>query len=150
MTWQGAGPGSERRHEMSDFQPPPDGLPKRRKLDELFADEPFLSPTMRASRLHEKLQEMEARGESTQDMPTEAFVAARPPGTARPGGEDDMLLRANEMVGLAEASEYLRASFAVRRAWSAQGRISPGCAARLHKFHEGTLVQWLKGIGRRA
>jgi hypothetical protein len=138
---------------MSDYILPPDGQPKQRKLDELFADEPFLSPTMKASRLHEKLQEMETRGEAAQGLPTEAFVAARPPGPARSEGENNsaaLLLPANEMVGLVDAADYLRASFAVRRAWSAQGRISPGCAARLHKFHEGTLVQWLKGIGRRA
>ena len=43
--------------------PNPDlnGDAKKRKLDELFADEPYLSPTMKARLLHEKLQQAEER-----------------------------------------------------------------------------------------
>lgn len=36
-------------------QTPPES--RRRKLDDLFGDEPFLSPTMKARRLHEKMLE---------------------------------------------------------------------------------------------
>ena len=38
---------------QSDLTLPPET--RRRKLDDLFSDEPFLSPTMRARRLHEKI-----------------------------------------------------------------------------------------------
>jgi hypothetical protein len=38
---------------QSDLTLPPET--RRRKLDDLFSDEPFLSPTMKARRLHEKI-----------------------------------------------------------------------------------------------
>lgn len=73
-----------------DGLPDPDDLrgtgeaeetPRRRKLDELFADEPFLSPTMKARRLHEKLNTMriEEQGQqAAQGLPTEAYVQSAP------------------------------------------------------------------------
>src|SRR5690242_1164317 len=33
---------------------------RKQQLEALFADEPFLSPTMKARRLHEKLRELQA------------------------------------------------------------------------------------------
>lgn len=40
---------------MNDLYSPESNLARQRKLDALFADQPFLSATMRASRLHERL-----------------------------------------------------------------------------------------------
>jgi excisionase family DNA binding protein len=39
---------------MNEFHSPESNLARQRKLDALFADQPFLSATMRASRLHER------------------------------------------------------------------------------------------------
>jgi excisionase family DNA binding protein len=39
---------------MNEFYSPESNIARQRKLDALFADQPFLSPTMRASRLHER------------------------------------------------------------------------------------------------
>lgn len=50
---------------------------KRRKLDELFADEPYLSATMKANRLHEKLKMLEEQERAAQGLPTEAYVVDR-------------------------------------------------------------------------
>ncbi len=41
---------------------------RKRRIDELFADEPFLSATMKAKRLHEKLES----GPVTFDVPTQS------------------------------------------------------------------------------
>jgi hypothetical protein len=54
-----------------------DDLQRRRKLDELFADEPFLSPTMKARRLHEKIQGYQEQNGAAQGLPTRAFVLDR-------------------------------------------------------------------------
>ena len=40
---------------MNEFYSPESNTARQRKLDALFADQPFLSTTMRASRLHERL-----------------------------------------------------------------------------------------------
>src|SRR5437016_35164 len=52
---------------------PYDGDERRRRVDELFADEPFLSPTMRARRLHE----MQANS-ATPSTPAEPVNGAAP------------------------------------------------------------------------
>ena len=57
MTWPAGGPAMQRQPEMNNSQPPRPEDVRQRKLDELFGDEPFLSPTMKARRLHEKSAE---------------------------------------------------------------------------------------------
>ena len=54
-----------------------DDLQRRRKVDELFADEPFLSPTMKARRLHEKIEGYQEQNGAAQGLPTRAFVLDR-------------------------------------------------------------------------
>jgi len=57
--------------------------PRRRRLDELFADEPHLSATMKARRLHEKLRELEGEPDlAAQGLPATAYVGSLP-GSAR-------------------------------------------------------------------
>ncbi|HZP84211.1 MAG TPA: hypothetical protein VFB21_21395 [Chthonomonadaceae bacterium] len=93
------------------------------RLDDLFADEPYLSPTMKARRLHEKLQEIQNAARRAEMLPEERTLYAPPlpdtPSAAR--------------VSLSQAALYLRAGLALR----------PDTPASLLRFREQTLRQWL-------
>ena len=53
MTSRADGPSLRRRHKMTNPHAAATEATRQRKLDDLFGDEPFLSPTMKARRLHE-------------------------------------------------------------------------------------------------
>ena len=94
---------------------------RNKRLDELFADEPHLSPTMKARRLHEKLAA--AQGNSADWVPV---VPPLPDTTA---------LKA-QTVSLGEAAEILRAG--------ADGTApTDATMARLFRFRDTTLTRWL-------
>ncbi|HZT43760.1 MAG TPA: hypothetical protein VFA07_16455 [Chthonomonadaceae bacterium] len=119
---------------------------RRRRLDDLFADEPYLSTTMKARRLHEKLQELRAREQAVQEPPTDARLRER---SSPPGAEnsDPALLpeesgvdersQAVDRVSLVRAAEYLRAG-------TSPGQLEPPYAARLLHFREQVLMKWLE------
>ena len=92
---------------------------RMKRLDELFADEPHLSPTMKARRLHEKM-DANAAGKA-QKAPV---VPPLPPtfGT--------------QTVSLARAAEILRHS----AEWTAPPDAE---TMRLFRFRETVLTQWL-------
>jgi hypothetical protein len=124
-----------------------DSDPRRRKLDELFADEPFLSPTMKARRLHEKLQKMEEQEDgATVDLPTEAYVM-RPPIRRVQASEFDSgsgrLSAPTTTVSLSQAAEFYRAESAV------SSSIDPACADSLIRFRDQVLKTWLEGLPER-
>ena len=95
---------------------------RNKRLDELFADEPHLSPTMKARRLHEKLEAAQASpaGWVPAVPPLPDFVAEPKPQT----------------VSLAQAAEILRAGVG----WTAPNDTT---VARLFRFRDTTLTQWL-------
>src|SRR2546430_17477557 len=72
-TWTAGAHAWRRRPDMENNDKAYDPEPRRLKLDELFGDEPFLSPTMKARRLHEKLQEDQSSG-----FPTEVVIKKKP------------------------------------------------------------------------
>jgi len=117
-------------------------------LDELFADEPFLSATMKARRLHEKMQELEEQEEgAAQGMPFQAFVREVSPAPALSSNGFSHAAaaappREEEMIRLHEAADYLRAG-------SERSRVSPACAERLLHFRDETLVKWLESVPER-
>src|SRR5262245_5473010 len=126
---------------MKNSQQPQNGDSRQRQLEALFADEPFLSPTMKARRLHEKLQELRAEEPvATERTPKrtresnlpfwnedeEAPAFLRP--ERKPGSEARM--------SFAEATAYLR-----RSAASSADLISP--PDRLSHFRTQVLPQWL-------
>ena len=95
---------------------------RMKRLDELFADEPHLSPTMKARRLHEKL-DADAAGK-TRGIP---IVPPLPKLEAGIG---------TQTVSLTRATEILRNS----AAWTAPTDAE---TARLFRFRETVLLQWL-------
>ena len=95
---------------------------RRKRLDELFADEPHLSPTMKARRLHEKLEAAQAC--HTGWVPT---VPPLPVSVTEPK---------TRTVSLARAAEILRTS--------ADWTMPPDTlTAQLFRFRDAALTQWL-------
>lgn len=132
---------------MNGGEKPLEQEPKRRKLDELFADEPFLSTTMKARRLHEKLRQYHhAELDAEQLLPTEAFVQDRPARSHSAGGysSDRTTGLEEEAVSLSVAASYLRAQ---RVGISPEGeQMSAALAERLLRFRDEVLPEWLKGM----
>ena len=91
---------------------------RRLRLEEIFAEEPHLSPTMKAQRLHEKMQG--AKGEVR-------FLPVVPP--LPQNGAAKMSLR--------EAGERLRTG----ADWNALTHNAAN--TRLFRFRDTTLRQWL-------
>src|SRR5437016_3668498 len=86
-----ASPTRQRQREMNDREQPFDAEARRRRLDALFADEPFLSPTMKARRLYEKLHELPGGETPERDLPEPPVDAARPrPESAHPPVEAEV------------------------------------------------------------
>jgi excisionase family DNA binding protein len=70
---------------MNELYSPESNIARQRKLDALFADQPYLSTTMRASRLHERL-EQPAAACVLQPLPDEADEILRKMVEGRAGG----------------------------------------------------------------
>jgi len=129
---------------------------KRRKLDELFADEPFLSPTMKARRLHEKLHDQveervpEKKTEpASQELPTSAYVRSASEQPAPQSGPqlsetywaDSQGGAPPRTVSLVDAAIFLRSKGAqVPRTVNVQAQT------RLTAFRDGSLKNWIKAI----
>jgi hypothetical protein len=134
-----------------DEEPP---TQKRRRLDELFADEPFLSPTMKARRLHEKLNEQtgdasDVGASQAQGLPAEAYVRSVPerPELRLDNGVDPLQAQQNAgapAVSLIDAAIYLRSR-------GLQAPRTVGIAARdnLTRFRDTLLVSWLRAVEER-
>ena len=52
---------------------PSDEIGRSRHLDELFADEPFLSPTMKARQMHEKMLELRLSQGAANERPAQSL-----------------------------------------------------------------------------
>ena len=98
---------------------------RNKRLDELFADEPHLSPTMMARRLHEKLEA--AQAENSGWIP---IVPPLPDAGAEPKAQT---------VSLTQAAEILRAS----ADWTAP---ADAAMARLFRFRDTALTRWLAAV----
>lgn len=122
---------------MDQRQLPYDEEERRRRLDALFADEPFLSPTMRARRLQEK-------------QPAATKVAEAPAAVEKPVAETPAFVREaapwkENIVSSPESdSPTLRLADAVTRLRSAASSDD-----RLRRFREEILTEWLKSAPKR-
>jgi hypothetical protein len=131
----------------NDSQQPLDDNARKLLLKSLFADDPFLSPTMKARCLHEKLQEMRAR----ETVPEERIQERRAepdrlfwiegqdePASLRPGRKPESEVR----ISFEEATECLRRTvFPTPYANTAPDR--------LNHFRTQVLPQWLQKVPRR-
>lgn len=100
---------------------------RRKRLDELFADEPHLSPTMKARRLHEKLNGFDAQT----DLPARAFV----PDT-RPIPAQNTLL---QPLSWQTCEAYFHGRYEA-------SLMDEETARRLHEWGRGTLREWLRRL----
>jgi hypothetical protein len=127
---------------------------KRRRLDELFADEPFLSPTMKARRLHEKLDEQAGdfpdlgASQAAQGLPAEAYVRSvseRPEPAPLPVAPSGITPDAGApAVSLIDAAIFLRSH-------GQQAPRTVGSAARenLIRFRDMQLLTWARAVEER-
>src|SRR2546426_503609 len=91
---------------------------RRRRLDEIFADQPFLSVTMRASRIHEEADD------------SWSVPAAGVP---------------QEVMTLAEAAVLLRVSPSTIRTWMCSKRLPHAKLGNRLRFRRSILLAWLEG-----
>jgi hypothetical protein len=125
---------------QTERQEPDDGHePRKRRLDELFADEPWLSPTMRARRLHEKIREAEngvlpVVGEATQGLPAEAYVKSVKPAPTLPEATDLADGLESVSVSLVDAAQFLRG----------KKSLPEVAEKRLRAFRDAQLYGWLQ------
>lgn len=138
------------RHEQDDDT----SSPRRRRLDELFADQPFLSPTMKARRLHEKLYEQSAEDASrqaspeTQGLPSEAYVRSVADCFDRLERTDTCNApysrcqdKAASPVTLIDAAIYLRS-----KGSQTPRTVSVGAQERLTAFRDSALKMWVIAV----
>jgi hypothetical protein len=129
----------EKGFPMNSNQQALDDHKRKLQLDALFADEPFLSPTMKARRLHEKLQELRAAETETAIVAPEKSgasdrlfwieeqeAAASSPSEPKPEEETP--------VNFADATACLRGPYAT----------SP--SNRLYHFRMEVLTQWMRHV----
>ncbi len=110
---------------------------RRRKLDELFADEPYLSATMKARRLHEKMNDHGGNG-GLGEIPTKAYVESPPrPALSREPRRPQE--QGEPMVSLQMARSYLRDG-------GGSADLDSDLSERLRAFKTGELAQWMKEV----
>jgi len=132
---------------VDDRNKPYDLEPRRLRLDQLFEDAPYLSPTMKARCLHERLAQMQAQGMAAEVVVQEPFgeedafadallddlrrphTVPTPASVERPAPE--------AMLTLAEVVQYLRVMRAVPH------------LDRLCRFRDQVLKRWLEEAPRR-
>lgn len=113
---------------------------KRRKLDELFADEPYLSATMKANRLHEKLKMLEEQERAAQGMPTEAYVVDRNLSSERLAPHDEAVQTNSATVIFQQAKRYY-----------SEGSVQGLDQTQIHELDSArktTIAEWLANQSR--
>jgi hypothetical protein len=135
---------------------------RRRKLDDIFGDDPYLSPTMKARRLHEKLElpetvSIEEISEESLDSNPETIVVSNPeahtPDSPSDGSDvssplqivcfDDqatVVLPQNEsLISLTEAAALLRSG-------QGSGADSSALSMPLLQLRKQVLIPWLNDV----
>ena len=147
---------------------------RKRRLDELFADEPYLSATMRASRLHEREDAIAVRGRETPRFIAEARPARldaeptrRAPETANlcmPQAEASVArlgfvvsvrqepqgMRAEvngdeaDVMNPAEAARFLRIGMSTLRRWEREMGLPAAHLGRSKRYRKTAIMRWLR------
>jgi hypothetical protein len=134
---------------MSDSNGHENGDSRKLTLDALFADQPFLSATMKAQLLHQKLREQdELQGMDTSVLPSQALIGEVPPRLTlvsdqnESQGDVPQEIQATS-VDLQKAAGFLRAG-------CPPGRLPTEASATLTAFRRGTLEKWLAVLPKTA
>lgn len=143
----------------------PDVEARRRRLEELFEDEPFLSATMRASRLHERKvpdrpekieRKMASRRVDRQVMPTPIPKGAAEAKVARFGfvvnvRHEPQGLRAElqpaevpEVMNAVEAARFMRVGQGTLRRLLREEGLPYTQIGRCRRFRKSAILGWLK------
>jgi hypothetical protein len=121
-----------------------DDAGRKRHLEALFADEPFLSPTMKARRMHEKLHEARERDNGERTSLMFGPEAGRAPALL----EEPDFLRADRLSGPAQRLTLAEAAARLRRPVDDWG--NPGASPdSLSQFRFQVLSQWVQRAGPR-
>ncbi|HLJ55881.1 MAG TPA: hypothetical protein VKT77_12655 [Chthonomonadaceae bacterium] len=119
---------------------------RKRHLEALFADEPYLSPTMKARRMHEKMLD-DMPGIFSAERQPASTLAADPQRTAALL-EEPLPLRTDRAGGQAPQMTFEEA----RRHLSGQGVPDPYAftpSDPLSYFRTQVLSQWIQKVDRR-
>ena len=131
---------------MISSQQPMDDAGRKRHLEALFADEPFLSPTMKARRMHEKMHEARAREGAGGDRSSVVF--GQDSGRAHALLEEPDFLRADRPASLQQRLTLAEAAARLRRPLDTGG--FPGALPdALGQFKSQVLAQWVQRAGPR-
>ena len=120
---------------------------RKRRIDELFADEPFLSPTMKAKRLHEKLEGEPApfdgalKGRSGVAL-TDGWSDRRDPPLV-PALQDQP---AETFISLKDARNYLRVETDGRKSAEGVGAVEAHSASLLRTLKDRVLTGWIRDM----
>ncbi len=134
---------------MAENNPFDDSAERRRRVEALFADEPYLSPTMRARRLNEQLPRTEVDWTAPPAPPAPPKAAAQRPALrvepSTPPLPEPPPASPEERISLVDA----RARFKWLRSGAAGFAALPGHpqareAARLQHFKAKTLDRWIR------
>ncbi len=141
---------------MSDPKQSQDPGVRQRKLDELFSDEPFLSPTMKAHRLYQKIDQMQAQQAAAPPAVSRDArlpdVPAWPPETRTVGAVSPQAAPAMPIVAAASPAPKLLSLFeaaAYIRKDSAESRRGVPDPERLLRFRQQVLLAWVRNVPRR-
>jgi len=132
---------------MTNSRQPMDEAGRKRHLEALFADEPFLSPTMKARRMHEKMLDGRAREGAAGERASTPFLA---PDTLHSAVvlEDPSLMRLER-----GAAQGPRLTFQEARArLSGQGVPDPFAFSStdpISYFRTQVLSQWFQKVDKR-
>ena len=132
---------------MTSSQQPMDDAGRKRHLEALFADEPFLSPTMKARRMHEKMYEMRARESHSGDRPYGVALAPRPPYASTLLDEPDFV-RSDHALTAAKRMSFVEAAARLRRL-ADNDNYTQSPSDSIGQFRTQLLAQWVQRVGPR-
>lgn len=132
---------------MNSSQQPMDDAGRKRHLEALFADDPFLSPTMMARRMHEKMVEMRSRETAAPYRPVGPFLPSDAPYSVVFAEAPDIpaagaMSMSGTRISMAEARVRL-SEFRTEGA-AASGQMDP-----MFHFRTRVLAIWAQKVDRR-
>jgi hypothetical protein len=129
---------------MEELEQEQEPVPERRRsLDELFADEPFLSPTMKAKRLFDRLQSEDEESVAPDAVVSEAIPTSTGYSSFPDHLEPQVPFAGNTLISMTAARVIIGEQ-------SKEGGTplpgEPANLSMLRALHERMLSPWLRNI----